>query len=327
LFEALGPYAVLLLVLPVAALVAPGFYRTANLQNVVREASFLAVVALGQLIVIIARGLDLSVGAVITTASLLIIEIAGRAGGRALLGLIAVLIFGAAVGAVNAVMVAYRRVPAILATLATAVVVEGVVLWLTEGQSRGRVPDLIRSMGTGRIGPVPVPVVIAAAAAVLVTLLLRRSAYGRSLYAVGSNPGASRFSGVPVRWISASSFLLCSMLAVVAGLMLAGYVGFYDRTLGTGYELDSIAAVVLGGASLAGGRGTVGGTLAAALGLAALDNLLLIRGVGEPFQLIGKGLVLFLAVLFAQFILAPSRRSGGSTDNVGIPPERREAPA
>lgn len=298
----LGPYTILALVLVVAATTSPVFFRASNLQTVGRQAAFLAVVALGQLLVVIGRGLDLSVGAVITTTSLLMIQIAGVAGGSAATGVAAVVAAAVGIGLLNGTMVAFRRVPAILATLATFVLVQGTALWLTEGRSRGRIPELLLPLGAGRVGPIPVPVLLAGALAVIVAFVLRRSAYGRSLYATGLNPEASALAGVPTRSVIASTFVLCSLFAAMAGLMLSGYVGFYDRTLGVGYDLDSIAAVILGGASFAGGRGNVTGTLAAAVGLAALDNLLLIQGVGEPYKLIGKGLVLFAAVLFAVFL-------------------------
>lgn len=298
----LAPLAVALLVALAALVAEPGFYDVTNLRNVARQAAFLGVVALGQLLVVIVRGLDLSVGAVITTTLLLIVEIAGTRDGSLPVALVAVVVMAIAVGTLNAVLVVVRRVPAILATLGTYVLVQGVGLWLTEGRSRGRVPDAIKPIATGNVGPVPTPVIIATLIAIVVAVLLHRGAFGRAMYAVGSNPEASYLSGIPRRRIAALAFVGSALLAMVAGLMLSGFVGFYDRSLGVGYDLDSIAAVVLGGASLAGGSGTVAGTLAAVVGLAALDNLLLIVGVGQSVQLIGKALVLFAAVLSAGWL-------------------------
>ena len=133
-------------------------------------------------------------------------------------------------------------------------------------------------------------------------MLLGRSRYGRAAYAVGANPEASHLAGIARRRVAGGAFVASALLAMVAGLLLSGFVGFYDRTIGVGYDLDSIAATILGGASFAGGAGTVSGTVAAAVGLAALDNLLLIAGVGPAVQLIGKGLVLFAAVLAAGWL-------------------------
>ncbi len=303
----LAPFAVLLLVALAAVIIEPRFYSGANLRNVARSAAFLSVVAVGQLLVVIVRGLDLSVGAVITTTLLLTVYIAGTAPGRLPLALLAVLAAAVAIGALNAFLVVLRRVPAILATLATFFLIQGAGLWLTQGRSRGRVPDELRLIGSGSIaGTVPIAVVIAAAIAILVGMILSRTSYGRAIYAVGSNPQAAHLSGIRYRTVTAFALIGCSCLAMLAGLMLAGNVGFYDRTLGVGFDLDSIAAVVLGGASLAGGSGKVGGTVAAATGLAALDNLLLLAGVPAPAQLIAKGIVLFLAVLAAGWIFRPS---------------------
>ena len=317
----MAPLAVALLVAAAALIAEPGFYDAANLRNVARQAAFLGVVALGQLLVVIVRGLDLSVGAVITTTLLLIVEMSGTRGGSVPAALVAVVAMAVAVGTLNAVLVVVRRVPAILATLGTYVFVLGVGLWVTEGRSRGRVPDAIKPLGTGHIGPIPVPVIIAILVAMIVALVLYRGTLGRSMYAVGANPDASYLSGIARRRVAGLAFVACSLLAMVSGLMLSGFVGFYDRSLGVGYDIDSIAAVVLGGASLAGGSGTVAGTLAAVVGLAALDNLLLIAGVEPSVKLIGKALVLFVAVLSAGW-LSTSRfeEAAGTVEAVATPP-------
>ena len=317
----MAPLAVALLVAAAALIAEPGFYDAANLRNVARQAEFLGVVALGQLLVVIVRGLDLSVGAVITTTLLLIVEMSGTRGGSVPAALVAVVAMAVAVGTLNAVLVVVRRVPAILATLGTYVFVLGVGLWVTEGRSRGRVPDTIKPLGTGHIGPIPVPVIIAILVAMIVAVVLYRGTLGRSMYAVGANPDASYLSGIARRRVAGLAFVACSLLAMVSGLMLSGFVGFYDRSLGVGYDIDSIAAVVLGGASLAGGSGTVAGTLAAVVGLAALDNLLLIAGVEPSVKLIAKALVLFVAVLSAGW-LSTSRfeEAAGTVEAVATPP-------
>lgn len=316
-----GPYMILLLVVPVAAVAEPVFFRPGNLQTVIRQAAFLAVVALGQLVVVIGRGLDLSVGGVITTSSLLMVHFAGRAGGSLTVGIMSVIGVALAIGLLNGLMVAYRRVPAILATLGTLFLVQGTSLWLTGGRSRGRIPEEMVAFGAGRIVSVPVPVLVAIGVAAVMAIALYRSAYGRALFATGLNPEASAMAGIPTRTMVASTFVVAALLAALAGLMLSGFIGFYDRTLGVGYDLDSIAAVVLGGASLAGGRGYVVGTLAAVLGLAALDNLLLLQGVGESYKLIGKGVVLFAAVLFTGLVRRASSSPAGKPTMVETPPE------
>ena len=325
----LAPFAVAVFVALAALVSQPDFYDPANLRNVARQAAFLAVVALGQLLVVIVRGLDLSVGAVITATLLLIVELAGTADGSLPVAIVAIVAMALAVGALNAVLVVARRVPAILATLATYALVQGVGLWLTEGQSRGRVPEAIKPLGTGNVGPVPVPVIIATSLAIVVAVVLHRGTLGRAMYAVGSNPEASYLSGIARRRVAAIAFVACATLAMVTGLMLSGFVGFYDRSLGVGYDLDSIAAVVLGGASLAGGSGTVAGTLAAVVGLAALDNLLVIAGVDQSVQLVGKALVLFVAVLSAGWLSSArfedSARMLRMLEPVATPPEPKGA--
>ena len=228
----LAPLAVAVFVALAALISQPDFYDPANLRNVARQAAFLAVVALGQLLVVIVRGLDLSVGAVITATLLLIVELAGTADGSLPVALISIVGLAIAVGTLNAVLVVVRRVPAILATLATYSLVQGVGLWLTEGQSRGRVPEAIKPLGTGHVGPVPVPVIIATAVAIIVAVVLHRGVLGRELYAVGSNPEASYLSGIARRRVAAIAFVACATMAMDTGLMRSGMVGFYDRSLG-----------------------------------------------------------------------------------------------
>lgn len=304
LLPILGPAAVLVMVLVVAAIDVPAFYSASNLRNLARLASFLVVVSLGQLIVIIVRGLDLSVGAVITTTLLLIVEITGGASAQTVAAIAAALLAAVTVGLVNGALVALRGVPAILATLATFTLVGGLSLYVTGGRASGPVPDSVKPLGVGDVAGVPIPVLIGVACAIAVWVILERSVIGRQLYATGANPNAARLSGIPVQRVVVGAFVAGSLLACIAGLMLSGYVGFYDRTLGVGYDLDSIAAVVLGGASLAGGRGRVGGTVWAAVGLAALDNLLLVMGAAESLQLIWKSSVLLAAVIAARWLFS-----------------------
>lgn len=283
-------------VLLVAAIVRPAFYSGSNLRTVAYLFSFLSVVSLGQLLVIIVGGIDLSVGAVMSASLIMLVQIAGRPGDSVAVGLLGVFTIAVAVGIVNGLLVAVRQVPAILATLATLVLLNGSVLYLTEGRSSGRVPEAIVSLGAGRVAGVPVPFIIAVALAASVAFALRRTAYGRVLYATGANREASRYAGVSVRLVTASAFVIGSLLAMFAGLLLAGFVGFPDRTIGNGYDLTSITAVVLGGAVLGGGRGTVVGTMIAAVALASLENLLLLLGFDVAYQLMIKAAVLLLAV-------------------------------
>ena len=310
----LAPLAVAVFVALAALVSQRDFYDPGNLRNVARQAAFLAVVALGQLLVVVVRGLDLSVGAVITATLLLIVELAGTAGGSLPVALVAIVAMAVAVGALNAVLVVVRRVPAILATLATYALVQGVGLWLTGGRSRGRVPEAIKPLGTGNVGPVPVPVIIAAFVAIVVAVVLHRGALGRAMYAVGSNPEASYLSGIARRRVAATRSSPAPPWRWSAGSCCRGSSGSTTGPSGVGYDLDSIAAVVLGGASLAGGSGTVAGTLAAVVGLAALDNLLVIAGVDQSVQLMGKALVLFVAVLSASWL--SSSRFEDSAPNV-----------
>ena len=166
----------------------------------------------------------------------------------------------------------------------------------SDGVSIGNLPDSFTGWGAGRLGPVPVPVLVAAVVVAMVYLLLRRTVFGRRLYAVGASEEAARLSGVNVRWIKLGVYVLMGMLAAVAGLLLASRLGAGDPKAGQMYELTAIAAVVVGGTSLTGGRGGIGGTVLGALIIGVLDNGLVLMDVSAFYQMVVKGLVILGAV-------------------------------
>jgi ribose/xylose/arabinose/galactoside ABC-type transport system permease subunit len=287
-----APLVLLLLVALATAAAAPEFYDPSNLSNVARQASPLAVLAIAQMLVLIVGGIDLSQAAVIQVTTISLVALTD--GSNAELPTIVpfVLLMGAGIGLANGLLSTYGRIPAFIATLAVGITVTGIRLVLTGGTASGSVPPAIRTLGGGSTLGIPnalfLPVVVVAAA----WIVLGYTTTGRRLYAVGANAYAARASGIRVRRVVVATYVAAGTLSAAAGLMLAGYVGFADQTIGAGIELDSIAAAVIGGASFAGGMGTVAGTVAGVALLATLVNVVLLLGLPTGAQLVVKALVI-----------------------------------
>jgi ribose/xylose/arabinose/galactoside ABC-type transport system permease subunit len=271
--------------------VAPALFRPGNLANVTRQASPLLVLAVAQTIVLVSRGIDLSQAAVMQAAAIgLVVWVgSGVPVGVAFLGVLAL---GAGIGLLNGVFVSYGRMPPFIATLAVGITVTGVRLVTTGGTASGSVPPFVRQLAVGRVGGIAYGVIVAAGIAFLVHVVTRRTTAGRRLYAVGANPEVSRASGIRVPSVLIATYTGAGFLAAFAGLLLAGNVGFADRNIGTGAELDSIAAAVIGGATFAGGQGTVVGTVAGVVVLSLLLNLVLLLGLPAGVQEVVKGVVI-----------------------------------
>jgi ribose/xylose/arabinose/galactoside ABC-type transport system permease subunit len=294
--EAYGIYLALLIVLIAAGILSPAFYSPNNIYNVLRQASILGVVAIGQTLVILAGGIDLSVGSVMGLAMIVATEATRGKDEQVLPAVLLALLFGAAIGLANGLLVTKRNVPPFVATLGMLVLIEGARLAYTRGIPSGSIPPALRFFGRDSIGPFPTAFVIVVILAIIFTLVLNRSVYGRALYATGGNRQAAHLSGIRIDAVTISTYVICSILAIVGGLLLSGYIGYVDRYLGRGFDLDSIAAVIVGGTLFSGGRGGIGGTLAGVLLVTALLNIVLIMNLNLQLQLVVKGLVIIGAV-------------------------------
>jgi ribose transport system permease protein len=294
--ETRGVYVALVLAILISALLSPAFYKFSNILNVLRSAAVLGVVSIGQTMVILGGGIDLSVGAVMGTVAIAVSEITGGKDDNVAVAIVACLAIGATVGFLNGFLITKRNIPPFVATLGMLIFVEGARFAWTKGIISGRPAPFIRVLAS-IIGSIPVPVVIMVVLAVIVGLLLKKTPFGRQLYAAGGNREAARFSGIDVEYISIMTYVLCGFFAAIAGLILSGYIGYGDRYLGRGFDLDSIGAVVVGGTSFAGGRGGIGGTIAGVLLLTTLFNMVFILNLEVHYQLIVKGAVIIGAVL------------------------------
>ena len=284
-----------LVVLCLALFIAtPDFLTEQNLLNIGIQVSTVAVLAFGMTFVIVAGGIDLSVGAVAALSAMSsgwLFATAGIPGGLALVG---GLVVGLLAGAINGLATAYGKLPSFIATLAMLSVARGLTLVISDGRPIKTSAEV--SFLGGDLGVVPMPIVILVLAAFAASFLLNRTVIGRSMYAVGGNSEAARLSGLPVKRIRVTVFALAGLFAALAGLLLAGRLDSAQPQAASGYELDAIAAVVIGGASLAGGLGKISGTLIGALVLVVIRNGLNLLNVTSFWQQVVIGVVIALAV-------------------------------
>ncbi|WP_055482230.1 ABC transporter permease [Sphaerimonospora sp. CA-214678] len=273
------------------------FLSQENIVGIQQRSAALGIVAIGQTLVILAGGLDLSVAYLISLTTLVAAEIMAGAGANVPAAIAAVLAVSALVGLVNGLIVTRLQVHAFIATLGTALIIRGVLDARYDGPA-GSVPASFRHLGYDRIGPLAVSALLWAAVAVSAWLLLSRTRLGYRIYAVGGNTEVARLSGVRTERVMIAVHVLCSVCAGIAGLLLASRLGAGTPTAGTdgGYDLESIAAVVLGGTALAGGRGGVAGTVGGVLLLAVLDSIFNQMEVNSFAKDVVRGVVLVAAL-------------------------------
>lgn len=272
----------------------PSFLTGPNLLNIGIQASTIAVLAFGMTFVIVAGGIDLSVGSVAALSAMISAFVYASAGLPGWIALAAGLATGAALGAISGAAIAFGRLPAFIATLAMLSIARGLTLVVSDGRPIATAPE-VSFLGSSVLG-VPVPIVVLAVAGLVAAFILNRTVVGRSMYAVGGNVEAARLSGIPVRRVLVTVFALSGVYAALAGMLLAGRLNSAQPQAAAGYELDAIAAVVIGGASLAGGVGKVSGTLVGALILAVIRNGLNLLNVSSFWQQVVIGLVIAVAV-------------------------------
>jgi ribose transport system permease protein len=296
LFRESGMIPALALVIVIGAVLSPSFLTVENLENVVRIAAVIGLLAIGQTLVILAGGggIDLSVGAVMAAAG--VVGALYQDGGLAGFVLVT-LATGAAFGLINGLGVVTAGIQPFIVTLATLSIAQGVAFDLSNAQpiTLSAVSGL-SWFAEGNIGPVPVPIVIFAAAIIVGQIVLSRSVFGRELYAVGGNEEAAYFSGIKVRRYRLGVYVLSGLFAGMAAVLAVSRLNTADPTFGVGYELDAIAAVVVGGALLSGGRGTIVGTAVGVLIIALLENLLNLTNVNPWLQDMITGLIVIVVV-------------------------------
>ncbi len=283
-----------IVILVLAIVLVPDFLSSANIRSILVNASIVAIVGYGMTLAIAIRGLDLSVGAAAALSSVVTAGTINSLG--APVGVVVGLIVGLVVGLINGVLVAYLRIPAFVATLATMGVARGVALLYTGGQ-RITVSDTgFRQLATGSVLGIPGPFLLAVLLCALTFLLLQRTGFGRHVCAVGGNPSAAREAGLNERRLTIIVFGLSGVAAGIAGVLITSQLGSVDATPIQGLELQAIAITVLGGTSLAGGAGNLPGTFIGALLLAMISASLNLRNIPGYYQYLALGLLLLLAL-------------------------------
>lgn len=303
----------LIVIIAVFSFLSPYYFSLNNFLIMASHVAIFGILAIGMLLVILNGGIDLSVGSTLGLAGC----IAGFLMQGVTLSYFGVILYppvwavvvitcvvGALVGAVNGVLIAYLKVPAFVASLGVLYVARGIALLMTNGltyNNLGGLPELGNTgfgwLGFNRLGGVPIGVIVLAVLAIVCGIVLSKTAFGRWLYASGGNERAADLSGVPVKRVKIAVYVLSGICAAIAGLVLSSQLTSAGPTAGTTYELTAIAAVVIGGAALTGGRGTVRGTMLGAFVIGFLSDGLVIIGVSAYWQTVFTGAVIVLAVL------------------------------
>ena len=294
LFRNYGIHIALVLLIIISSLLSPQFLSSRNISNMLLQAAPLGIVVIGQVLVILVRGLDLSVASVMATAAVVATSFNGQDSDAFYVFIVAMGV-GLATGWVNGLLITKRNVSPFLATLATMIVLQGIRFAYTQGAPSGNVPPFYRVLGSQTLYGVPYNLLILIVLAAVFSFLLHRTTFGRRIYITGGNPVAARLVGINADRVTIAAYVISGGLAALAGLILSGFVGIVDNWVGRGFELDSIVAAVMGGVALSGGRGSILGGLVGAAILVVVFNAVLMIGFPVQFQIIIKGLVIIVA--------------------------------
>lgn len=291
-----GVYSVLLALLAVAFIAAPSFRTPDNLENIMRQVTVVGVLGLGQTFAVLAGGIDVSVSAIITLVAILSADFMGGRTEMILPVVLGCITLGMAVGVVNGLAVVKLSVQPFIATLGVMSICRGIALAYTKIPV-GRIAPEYRFFAYGHIGPLPFPPLFLLVLFTAAFFVLHRLRFGRYVYAVGGNGEIARLSGINVSRIQMATYIISGAMGAITGLYLSSRMGVGDPVVGPGLEWNSITAVVIGGTTLAGGRGGIVGTLAGALMITVIANMLNLLNVGNWYQQIIKGLIILVAVI------------------------------
>lgn len=301
--DASGQYRPVLIMVLVAAVFScmhPRFLTGSNFLNILKQNSHYGILAAGVCFAIILGGIDISIGSVLAFSGAVSALIVSR-GGSVVLAVLAAIAIGAVAGLINGVFIARFKLQPMIVSLATMSIFRGATLVLTDGKSfpLGKLPgsELFKSIGQGAVSILPVPVLILIIVYALMYYILNKTAFGRHIYAIGGNEEAALLSGINVMRTKIVAHMMSGLLAGVAGIMVTARVASATPTAGNGYEMDAIAAAVIGGISLRGGEGQVLFAIVGAVIIGMLNNILNLMNVSSYYQTIIKGVVILIAVL------------------------------
>jgi ribose transport system permease protein len=294
-FESLGVFVLLVIVVVVASVIAPGFFTYTNVTNTIITASITAVTGLGMTFVIAMGGFDLSVGSVQALTAIVVASLLSST--EPALAVAGAILVGLVLGFVNGILISKLGLPAFVVTFGMMSIVRGVALLVTGGQSVMITTHLeFGVLNNGKVFGIPVPFIIVMIVFVILSVMLKHTAFGRHTCAIGGNRAAAVVSGINIDRVTTVVFGLVGVTAAISGIMLSSQLMIVDATLGAGFELQAIAVSVLGGTSLSGGHGNLVGTVVAALLLATIASALNILKVAAFYQYLSVGILLIFAL-------------------------------
>jgi ribose transport system permease protein len=294
--EFVGPFVALLIIIVVVALTTPNFIAIDNFQNIAMQAAVLSIVAIGSTVVILTGGIDLSPGSMIALITMVLASLIKLDGWSLAIAIPAALLCGALLGAVNGFFVAYLKIPSFIVTLAALSVFKGIALTIGGGTPIVSLSPNLEAIFYGQILGIPLPFVYVVVLYAVAVLVLNHTVFGREIYAIGGNEVAARLSGIRIKRIRLFAFIIAGGCAAIGAVLLSARLNSGSPNYGTLIELQAIAAVVVGGASLSGGRGHVFNTLIGVLIITVVQNGLNLNAVSPAVQSIAIGLIILLAV-------------------------------
>lgn len=280
----------------IISIITPRFLTLTNITNVLTQISVNAIIAVGMTFVILTGGIDLSVGSILAISGALAASIL-KSTGNIFLALSVAIIVGGLIGILNGILIARGKIQAFIVTLASMTIFRGATYVYTNGTPISGLGGVFGDIGNSKLGPIPVPVLITLIIVLIAFYVLNETRFGRYLYALGGNEDSAKLSGINTNKIKTMVYGISGIAAAISGIIITSRIGSASPNAGNGFELDAIAAVVIGGTSLSGGEGSVVGTIIGALIIGVLNNGLNLMNVSPFYQSIVKGLVILIAVL------------------------------
>ncbi|NLA92852.1 MAG: ABC transporter permease [Spirochaetales bacterium] len=275
----------------------PKFRTTRNIMNILRQASFISIIALGEFFVILIGNMDMSITSIIGMTSIYFSGMVANSGVPVFWAIVIVLLLSAIVGVVNGMLTVYGRMPSFIGTLTVMNILKGIYFIYSKGLPISGLPESFNFLGAGYIGVIPFPVILMLAVAIILHIFTQHTEMGRSFYAVGGNIEAAKLSGINIKFISVSAFVICALLSSIGALGLTSRSLSGNVMIGENLLFDVMTIVVLGGTSLTGGRGKVFGVVIGALFLQVISNIMILMSVNTYWQWVVKGIILIVVVV------------------------------
>jgi len=296
-FRVGGVYIAFVILLVISGILSPRTLEPLHILDMLQNGSVLGIIVIAQTLLIITRGIDLSVGAHVILIMLLVDGISMANPSKTALVIVVALAVGMSVGLLNGLLAVKLKIEPLVSSIGVMSLLTGISFIYTKGFGKGQAPPFVRELGSGQIFRViPISVIVWAVLAIAFIFILKKTVFGRYIYAIGSNPKSASLVGINVEQTAILVYVISGLLVSIAGILLAGYLSNPTLAGGETYPLDSIAAVILGGTTFAGGKGGIGGSIIGTLIIVFLASLLNILGLGHPWKLIAQGLIILVLV-------------------------------